>query len=150
MHSHSKPTPSLGGLNTVAAMEFATHSEPLRGDLTVLQHRQNIPFPIARIFYIYGTPPGCARGAHAHYDTEQVLIAIAGSFSLDVTDSQESKTFAMTAASRGVYIPAMMWVEMRDFSPGAVCLVLASTAYDPADYIRDWDRYVAATRAQLR
>ncbi|GAC1663998.1 MAG: FdtA/QdtA family cupin domain-containing protein [Candidatus Acidiferrum sp.] len=144
----SKPTRVQSGFNQVAELEFATHSETLRGHLTVLQYKQNIPFPIARLFYIHGTPTGCARGAHAHYDTEQLLIAIAGTFLLEVTDGHESKTFTMCNAAKGVYIPAMTWVAMHDFSPGTVCLVLASTVYDPKDYIRDWEIYVAATREQ--
>ncbi|GAC1702597.1 MAG: FdtA/QdtA family cupin domain-containing protein [Candidatus Acidiferrum sp.] len=150
MPSQAKPAKIASSLTQVASIEFVTHSEPARGHLTVLQYPQSIPFPIERIFYIRGIPDGSARGAHAHYDTEQVLIAVAGSFSLDVTDGQSLKTFELRTASRGVYIPTMMWVSMRDFSGDAVCLVLASAIYEPTDYIRDWDRYKDAIKSVVQ
>lgn len=141
-------TKHVSRLERVAALEFATHSESKRGHLTVLQFKQNIPFPIARIFYIYGTPKDCERGAHAHRETEQVFIAISGSFSLDVRDAQQAKTYELDMPTHGVYVPPMIWARMYNFREDAVCLVLASTPYDHADYIRDWNEYVSAVRDQ--
>ncbi len=141
LHRQTKATPRL---EQVAAISLATHTETARGKLTVVQSAQDIPFSIARIFYIYDTPSGCERGAHAHRKTEQVFIAIAGSFSLDVTDSCRSETYAMNEPNCAVYVPAMIWARVYNFSKDAVCLVLASAPYDPADYIRDWNEYVSA------
>ena len=142
--SDNTQTEHVSRLEKVAALDFTTHSEAERGLLTVLQFKQNLPFSIARIFYIYGTPKDTERGSHAHRETAQVLIAVSGSFSLDVSDGQQTKTYELDNPARGVHVPTMIWARMYNFSEDAVCLVLASTPYDPADYIRDWEEYVSA------
>jgi uncharacterized RmlC-like cupin family protein len=131
-------------LKKVVAIDLTTFSEPARGSLTVVESRQHIPFSIARIFYMYGVPNDCERGAHAHRETEQVFIAVSGSFSLEVSNADQRKTFAMTEPHRAVYVPPLFWARVCNFSGDAVCLVLTSAPYDSADYIRDWDEYVTA------
>lgn len=131
-------------LEKVAAIDLASFSEPERGSLTVVESQLHIPFPIARIFYMYGVPNDCERGAHAHREAEQVFIAVSGSFSLEVSSVDQRKTFAMIEPHRAVYVPPLIWARVYNFSRDAVCLVLTSAPYDPADYIRDWDEYVTA------
>jgi hypothetical protein len=111
-----------------------------RGTLVIVGHAA-IPFSIARMFYVHGVPPGGERGGHAHRVTEQFVIAIAGAFSLDLTDGRETRSFRLDSPGRGVYIPPMVWDRLYDFGSGAVCLVLASTQYAEADYIRDWTAF---------
>jgi dTDP-4-dehydrorhamnose 3,5-epimerase-like enzyme len=134
----------LISLENVVSIDLATFSEPTRGTLTVVQSNQDIPFSIARIFYIYGVPNDRERGAHAHREAEQAFIAVSGSFSLEVSNASQSKTFAMKEPNRAVYVPPMIWARVCNFSEGAVCLVLAGAPYDPADYIRDWNEFVSA------
>ena len=134
---------SMIGLDKVVSIDLATFSEPARGSLTVVGSKGDIPFPIARVFYLYGMGNNCERGAHAHREAQQVFIAVAGYFSLQVTNTSESRTYAMNQPSRAVYVPPLIWARVHDFSKDAVCLVLTSTPYDPADYIRDWDTYVS-------
>lgn len=148
--SDDTQTKHLSRLEKVAALHFTTHSEDKRGHLTVLQFKQSLPFSIARIFYIYGTPKDTERGSHAHRETEQVLIAISGSFSLVVSDGRQTKTYELDNPAQGVYIPPMIWARMYNFSEGAICLVLASTPYDPPEYIRDWEEYLSAVRAPAK
>ena len=131
------------GLDKVASIDLATFSEPARGSLTVVGSKGDIPFAIARLFYMYGMGSDCERGAHAHREAQQIFIAVSGCFSLQVTNTSESKTYAMNQPNRAVYVPPLIWSRVCDFSRDAVCLVLTSTAYDPADYIRDWDTYVS-------
>ena len=134
-------------LANVATIELASFSEPTRGSLTVVQSQQHIPFSIARIFYMYGMPNDCERGAHAHRETEQAFIAVSGSFSLEVSTADEQrKIFAMNEPNRAVYVPPLLWARVYDFSRDAVCLVLTSATYDPADYIRNWGEYVSVVR----
>jgi dTDP-4-dehydrorhamnose 3,5-epimerase-like enzyme len=130
-------------LERVAAIDLATYSDPARGSLTVVESLQHIPFSIARIFYMYGVPHDCERGAHAHRETEQVFIAVSGSFSLEVSNPCQRKNFAMSEPHRAVYVPPLFWARVYNFSGDAVCLVLTSALYDSTDYIRDWDEYVA-------
>ena len=135
---------AVANLNKVMTINLVTLSDLARGNLTVVQSKQDIPFSIARIFYIYGVPKECERGGHAHRETEQVFIAISGNFSLEVTDSRLSKSYLMKEPNRAVHVPPMIWARVCNFSDGAICLVLTNASYDPADYIREWDEYVSA------
>jgi hypothetical protein len=139
---------AVAGLQRVAWNDLATHSTPVRGSLTVIQSGQGSPFAIARIFYIYGATKDCERGAHAHYDTQQAFVAIKGSFSLELTDGDQSQTYVLEKPDRALYVPPMIWARLYDFSDDAICLVLASSLYDPADYIREWEDYLAALGKQ--
>lgn len=112
-----------------------------RGTLVIVGHTA-IPFSIARMFYVHGVPAGRERGGHAHRVTEQFVIAVAGAFSLDLSDGREKKSLRLDSPDRGVYVPPMVWDRLYDFSPGAVCLVLASTQYAEADYIREWASFL--------
>src|SRR6184192_2744292 len=135
---------ALAGMQRVSWADLATYSTPVRGSLTVAQSGQGIPFAIARIFYIYGATPDCERGAHAHYDTQQAFVAIRGRFSLELTDGHGTQSYALDRPNRVLYVPPMIWARLYDFSDDAVCLVLASSLYDPNDYIREWDDYLIA------
>jgi dTDP-4-dehydrorhamnose 3,5-epimerase-like enzyme len=150
MQSNHELTATIANLENVRVADLVTFSEPDRGSLTVVHCEKDIPFSIARLFYMYGFPKDCERGAHAHRAAEQAFIAISGRFSLDVTNSLQSKTYLLKERNRTVYVPPMIWARVHNFSEDAVCLVLTNTSYDPDDYIRDWDEYLAATRGQSR
>ena len=143
MLPNAKETRAVADLNKVVLINLTTFSDPARGNLTVVQSEQDIPFSIARIFYIYGSPKQCERGAHAHRQAEQVFIAVSGSFWLDVTNVHDRRTYTIKDPNRAVYVPPMIWARVYNFSSDAVCLVLTNTVYDPTDYIRDWDEYVS-------
>jgi hypothetical protein len=130
-------------LDRVAWTELDTYSTPVRGSLTVVESGHGIPFALKRIFYIYGTTSDSERGAHAHRESCQGFIAVKGSFSLELTDSHQKKTYLLSKPNRALFVPAMIWARLYDFSSDAICLVLADSLYDPADYVREWDEYVA-------
>jgi hypothetical protein len=112
-----------------------------RGTLTIVGH-DDIPFSIARLFYVRKVPAQLERGGHAHRVTEQFVIAMAGALSLDLTDGRGKKSFRLESPDRGVYIPPMIWDRLYDFTEDAVCMVLASTQYAESDYLRDWNEYL--------
>jgi len=134
---------ATGSLDGVGWTELDTYSTPVRGSLTVVESGHGIPFTISRIFYIYGATADCERGAHAHHQTWQAFIAIKGSFSLELTDSRENRQFDLRDPARALYVPPMIWARLHHFSSDAVCLVLANSLYDPADYIREWEQYLS-------
>lgn len=117
-----------------------------RGALTIVGHA-DIPFSIARMFYVHDVPRGGERGGHAHRVTEQFVIALAGGFSLDLSDESRTRSFRLELPHRGVYVPPMLWDRLYDFSAGAVCLVIVSTQYAESDYIRDWSAFVRESAA---
>ena len=138
-----KQGPAVANLKSISWGDLATFSTPVRGSLTVVESGVDLPFSIARIFYIYGATKDCERGAHAHRNTWQSFIAIRGSFSLELTDGVESQTLKMGSPERVLTVPPMIWARLFKFTEDALCLVLASSLYDPCDYIREWDEFLA-------
>jgi len=117
-----------------------------RGKLVVIEGGQAVPFDIKRVFYIYGTEGGVVRGQHANRESEFVLINVAGTSKVRITDGTESFVVELDKPMMGVYIPQMIWKDMYDFSEDSVLLVLASTHYDGKEYVRNFEEYVALMR----
>lgn len=123
-------------------LEFPVVHDP-QGKLAFIEQRRHVPFDIERVYHLYDVPGGATRGGHAHRACEEVLIAMAGSFEVVVDDGREKQRFRLNRSHLGLYLPKMIWRELVDFSSGAVCLVLASEYFEEADYIRDYDDFVA-------
>ena len=117
-----------------------------RGKLVVIEGSQDIPFDIARAFYIYGSDATVVRGQHANRNSEFVLVNVAGKSKVMITDGTRKEIVELNKPMEAVYIPKMIWKEMYDFSPGAVLLVFASERYDENDYIRDYDKFIEYVR----
>jgi dTDP-4-dehydrorhamnose 3,5-epimerase-like enzyme len=115
-----------------------------RGILTSIESHIDIPFEIKRIFYMHHI--NSDRGGHAHTDTDQVVIAISGSFKIELFDGIDRVAFLMDDPTKGLYIPRMLFIELTEFSDNAVCLVLASTHYDIKKSIRNIDDYKNAIK----
>ena len=104
--------------------------EDRRGNLSVVEEFKNVPFHIARAYWLYDVPAGAMRGGHAHKRLKQLLIALSGSFTVTLD------------AGHGLLIETGIWRTIDDFSSGAVCLVLASELYDESDYIYDYEEFL--------
>ncbi|MBQ6478083.1 MAG: FdtA/QdtA family cupin domain-containing protein [Erysipelotrichaceae bacterium] len=113
-----------------------------RGKLVVIEGNESIPFEIKRVFYIYGSDASVVRGQHANRESQFVLINVAGTSKVRVTDGKQEAIIELNRPMMGVYIPQMIWKDMYDFSEDSVLLVLASTHYDGKEYIRDYDEYM--------
>ena len=113
-----------------------------RGNLVAIEGDVDVPFPVRRVFYIYGVQPDAERGGHAHLSCQQVLVAIAGMLVVKVDDGRLKRKYRLSSPDVGLYVPAPLWRELYDFSPGAVCLALTSEPYDPEDYCRDYGKFV--------
>jgi len=125
------------------------HVRDERGTLTALEGAA-IPFPIRRLFYMHQVPAGRERGAHAHRHTQQCLINLTGTLTLDIADGSRSETIAMTDPNRALYLPPMTWVHLREFMPSTVTLVLCDTVYEPGHVVRDWSEYLRLKAATLQ
>ena len=126
-------------------IDMPTVTDP-RGDLTFMEGGAQVPFDIARVYYVYNMPVDAERGGHAHTDLEQVIFAISGSYRIVVDDGTRRETFWLRNPRQGLYIGRMVWRVMDSFSQGAVYMTLASRPYDEADYHRDYDGFRAALR----
>ena len=112
-----------------------------RGNLSFIGSGNLIPFDIKNVFYIYDIPSGTQRGGHAHKNLEQILIPLSGSFDVVLKDSKNTNTVHLDRPNRGLYIGPLIWREMKNFSSGSVCLVLASHKYDEDEYLRDFNQF---------
>jgi len=121
---------------------FQPHGDD-RGQLIALEEGSDIPFSIKRVYYMYDTKEGVHRGFHAHRKLEQILVCVSGSCKVLLDNGTERKEVFLEKPYEGLYVSSGMWREMYDFSPDAVLLVLASEPYDEADYIRDYDQFLA-------
>ena len=128
-------------INKVKMLEFSEKGDE-RGRLVIIEGGQDIPFEVKRVFYIYGSDKDVMRGQHANRRTEFVLINVAGTSKVKVKDGRGNEViFCLNRPHTGVYLPAMVWKDMYDFSEDSVLLVLASEHYDAEEYIRDYDAF---------
>ena len=114
-----------------------------RGNLTFIENSNQIPFDIKRVYYLYDIPGGSDRGAHAHKNLHQFVVAMSGSFDIVLDDGQNKKRFHLNRSYYGLYVCPMMWRLVDNFSSGAVCMVLASEPYSESDYIRKYDEFLS-------
>ncbi|WP_322052660.1 sugar 3,4-ketoisomerase [Paraburkholderia bannensis] len=132
-------------LNDCRIIELPKITDP-RGNLTFVEGDNHIPFDIKRVYYLYDVPGGSDRGSHAHRTLHQFVIAMSGSFDIVLDDGDRQRRFHLNRSYYGLYICPMMWRTLDNFSSGGVCMVLASAAFDPADYIREHDEFMQLAR----
>ncbi len=113
-----------------------------RGNLTFIENNKHIPFTVERTYYLYDVPAGERRGSHAHKNLSQLMIAIAGSFDVTLSDGKNTEKCQLNKPFSALYVPPRTWRDLDNFSSGGVCLVLASMAYSEDDYIRSYDQFI--------
>jgi len=112
-----------------------------RGNLSFIEADQHIPFAILRSYWIYDVPGGETRGGHAYINNQEFIVALSGSFDVVLNDGNTEKNFTLNRSYYGLYVPKMMWRQMKNFSTNSLALVLASTDFDINDYIYDFDEF---------
>jgi dTDP-4-dehydrorhamnose 3,5-epimerase-like enzyme len=110
-----------------------------RGNLSFIEEKNQIPFEIKRVYYLYDVPSGATRGGHAHRQLQQVVIALSGSFDVVLDDGFERRRFFLNRPHYGLYISPKVWRELENFSSNSVALSLVSQVFDETDYIRNYE-----------
>ena len=116
--------------------------EDSRGNLSFIEEEKHIPFKIQRVYWIYDVPGGESRGSHAFIKTEELIVALSGSFDVILHDGKTEQKFSLIRSYYGIYIPKMTWRKLENFSTNSLALILASTEYSQTDYIRDFDKFL--------
>lgn len=128
-------------IDDVKIVELPRVTDP-RGNLSFIEQLNHIPFEIKRTYWIYDVPGGENRGGHAFFNTQEFIVALSGGFDVTVDDGNQLKTFTLNRSYYGLYIPKGLWRKMENFSTNSLALEFASTKFDYADYIRDYDQYL--------
>ena len=118
------------------------HHSERKGNLSVVENYDTVPFEVKRTYYLYDVPGGESRGGHAHKELCQLIIAASGSFTVTLDDGNVKRTFLLNRPYQGLYVVPGIWRTLDDFSSGAVCMVLASEGYTEDDYIRDYNNFI--------
>ena len=119
--------------------------EDRRGNLSIIEN-DTIPFEIKRVYYVYDIPSGSERGGHSHKKLKEFLVALSGSFDVVLNDGKQKKSITLNKPNEGLIINTGVWRELKNFSSGAVCLVVASDVYIEEDYIRDLDEFLLSEK----
>ena len=117
-----------------------------KGNITPIENNKDIPFGIKRVFYIYDIPGGESRGAHAHKECHQFLVAASGSFEVSLNDGRVERIVQLNRPFIGLHIPPGIWASEINFSSGSICLVMASHEYNENDYLRNYQDYLDYTQ----
>lgn len=131
----------MNKLKKVRIIEFPKINDS-RGNLSFVEGARHVPFSIRRVFYIYDVPGGATRGAHAHRTCAEVVVAVAGSFDIILTNGRDETCVHLNRSNMGVLVPPGTWITMPNFTTGSILLALASEEYEEEDYIRDFDEYL--------
>lgn len=133
-----KITPTIQDVKIVNLPKF----EDPRGNLSFIEEEKHIPFKIERTYWIYDVPGGQVRGGHAFKEQREFIVAISGSFDVVVDDGVNKQTFSLNRSYYGLYIPAGLWRQMRNFSTNSLAMVLSSTQFSEEDYIRKYSDFL--------
>ena len=117
-----------------------------RGNLSIVESEEHVPFDIKRAYWIYDVPGGEERGGHAFKVQDEFIIALSGSFDVVLNDGTGEQRYHMNRAYFGLYVPHMTWRRIDNFSTNSVVYVLSSKKYDPEDYIEDFEEFINSKR----
>ena len=112
-----------------------------RGNLSFIESGNHIPFEIKRVYWIYDVPGGEHRGGHAFREQSEFIVALSGSFDIEIDNGKDIETYRMNRSYYGLFVPKGLWRQMKNFSTNSLALVIASTAFNASDYIRDYKEF---------
>lgn len=132
-------------LDDCRIIELPKITDP-RGNLTFIESGNHLPFEIRRVYYLYDVPGGATRAGHGHQTLYQLMIAMSGSFDVELDDGFGTRKYHLNRSYYGLYVPPMIWREINNFSSGSVCMVLASDCFKESDYYRDYQEFLRAAK----
>jgi len=130
-------------------MDLPTDHSP-EGRTTGVTNESGSLMEVKRVFYLFDVPSGATRGGHSHFADQQLIVSVSGSFTVVVDDGRSRKEFVLNRPNQGLYIPAGIWRELKDFSTGSISMVLTSEPYSESDYVREYERFKRLTAGKMR
>ncbi len=124
--------------------EFNTFGTEENGILSIIEGENNLPFPIKRVYWISKVPEKETRGHHAHIENKQVLVCLSGGITITLKDQQNNTTsFTLLPSNKGLFVPNMLWKEIKFNNPNSILLALASKEFVDSDYIKSWEDFIS-------
>jgi hypothetical protein len=139
-------TTAVGRVKPSRLIDLEQHTDE-RGSISVVESEQTTGFPIRRVYYLHDLTGGSSRGGHAHRHLEQLFVAAHGGFTITLDDGFRQAEYRLDSPGTALYVGPMVWRHLSDFTPGGVCLVLASEHYDEGDYYRGYEDFLRASRS---
>lgn len=127
-------------MNKATIIQLTKIEDP-RGNLSIIEQFKDIPFDIKRAHWIYDVPGGKDRGGHAYKETDEFIVALSGSFDVEIDNGISKAVYPLNRSYYGLFVPKGLWRCMTNFSTNSLALVLSSTDYSDDDYILDYDEY---------
>jgi len=118
-----------------------------RGNLSFIEEDTHLPFRIRRVYWVYDVPGGECRGGHAFRSTEELIVALSGSFDVVLNNGKEESRLSLNRSYYALYVPPMIWRVMENFSTNSLALVIASTDFDRSEYIREFEQFCQLKKA---
>lgn len=115
------------------------------GNLSVVENGKQLPYDVKRVYYLYDVPGGIERGGHSHCECHEFILAVSGSFDIEISDGVKSRVVTLNRSNIGLHVTPGIWRVLNNFSSGSVCLVLASDKYIEEDYVREYDEFLELT-----
>ena len=112
-----------------------------RGNLSFFENPRQLPFEIARTYWIYDVPGGEMRGSHAFKEQQEFIVALSGSFDVVLNDGETEEKFSLNRSYYGLYVPKMYWRRLENFSTNSLALIVSDKNFDTNDYIRDFEEF---------
>lgn len=113
-----------------------------RGNLSFFENPNQLPFEIARTYWIYDVPGGDVRGSHAFKEQQEFIVALSGSFDIILHDGKNEMKFSLNRSYEGLYIPKMYWRKLENFSTNSLALIVSDKKYDKNDYVRNFEQFI--------
>jgi oxalate decarboxylase/phosphoglucose isomerase-like protein (cupin superfamily) len=113
-----------------------------RGNLSVLESNNHLPFEVKRVYWIYDVPGGEVRGGHAYKTLNEVIIALSGSYDVVLHDGKQEYRFHLNRSYYALYVPKLMWRHIENFSTNSLALIAADQFYNEGEYIRNFQTFV--------
>lgn len=135
----------LGKVSRARVVEIRSHSDE-RGQLSIIEAGNEIPFPAKRVYTLFNVSPGAERGSHAHKELRQFLFSLGGAVEVVIDDGTVRQSFVLDRPTMGLLLEPGLWRDLKNFTSGAALVVLASELYDEGDYIRDYRDFIAFTK----
>lgn len=110
-----------------------------RGAISVMD--KELPFQVRRVFWLHHIADGKDRGEHALLDSTEIIVAVHGSFVVDLDDTVSKTSVLLDSPDKGLMIRPGVWFRTHSYKNDGVSLILAEEEYARDKYTYDYEEF---------